>query len=73
LAEWARPFIDAFWLLSAGRPHGFAPGGIPTADILAFWNTFHIGPDAWEFLELVRAMDSAFIEHHAKQQPASHK
>lgn len=59
--------VDLFWLLSGGRPVGFAVGPIPTADILLSAQAFGLPPD-W-FLYLCRVMDNEFLKHHVLKEP----
>lgn len=60
--------VEAFWLLSHGRPMfslgmgGAAPGGIPAADIILTALSYGLTPD-W-FLRMVRIMDAAYLSHH---------
>ena len=58
--------VDVFWLVSGGRPVGFGPGPIPTADILFAAQTFGLPPD-W-FLYLARVMDNVFLKHFIDEQ-----
>jgi hypothetical protein len=58
--------FDSFFLLSPGRPLGYGCcGGIPTTDIILMAATRGFDPE-W-FLRVVRAMDSAYLEHVNKR------
>jgi hypothetical protein len=59
--------IEAFWLLSGGRPPGFGgPGGIPTADIIAIAPLFE-PDDPLRFLRVIRKLDALLLAHLAKK------
>lgn len=61
------PYLEAFWMLSPGRQLGFGLGGIATADLWAYWQAQPLG-EPLRFFAVVRALDSAYIEHTNEQQ-----
>lgn len=71
LAEHLQPFLAAFWDLSPGRGLGFGTvGGIPMADIVAYWSAYPLC-EATRFFRLVRELDGVYMHHtnlKAKQQ-----
>lgn len=64
--EW-RPFIDAYVSLNAGRQIGFGgPQPISLESLAAYYRMLPMA-DWEEYLEILQAMDAAFITHFAEQ------
>lgn len=66
LSELLSPYLEAFFTLSAARPVGMAPGGIPASEIVVVAELY--GLPAWECLYLCRAMDGLYLDTMAERQ-----
>lgn len=58
-------YLDAFKELSTCRPTGFGVGPIPFTAIVEYAKIYDVG-DFHEFLDIVRIMDSKFLELDSK-------
>lgn len=61
--EWV---YEAFWDLTGSRQTGMTVGPIPFEAVDRYADRYRID-DFEEFHRLIRAMDSAFLEHHNKK------
>lgn len=59
-------YWNAFLNLNCDRASSFDVGPIPTVAILSYASYYDID-DVESFLEVIRRMDNAFIEHHTKK------
>lgn len=65
--------IEAFWILSQSRPLvGTGPGPIPISEMLSYAKAFFHG-DLHEFIELIQAADSTYLEHAIKRLNNGHQ
>ena len=59
-------YLIAFLRLSPSRQVGFSVGAIPVSEIRAYCDLFGVD-DVETFFQLIRALDSAWLDHSAKK------
>lgn len=66
---------DAFWNLSTDRPVGFATGPIPWSAVDRYAGRHRLeGADSFQrFLDLIRSMDGAYLEHLEREREKARK
>jgi hypothetical protein len=62
-------YLKAFYDLSTCRQSGFGPGPIPWDKIIQYGLWYGLDSCLIEvFVDIIREMDTAYLEHHASEQ-----